>query len=430
MSSRLALKLIGSLWLGALLGALAAFVTQILLARELGPREYGIFSSIIAFMALLTPLIGLGIPQFWLKIYGLEGTEAGRWLKGSFKALCLSSIAIFSIVFLWLTAFERESSYFFTILLFLFFLLSQLFVELLSSRYQLEGKFRVLALWQLFPHFLRLTVLLILLFLVGENFDLFNVSWAYAIASIPLIVFGWHGLSTMRKNSFTLEGHKRLYTEPTTIVTPGGFDVLKSSWPFGLAAFFQIIYYQSDIILVKYLDGEHAAGIYSVAFSIMAAIFLLPAVIYQKFLLPKFHRWAHHDTARFYQVYKLGNKAMALVGLLVMVGLWSSAFWLIPFVFGSEYRGSVVVLNVLALSIPVMYLAFNSGATLVTKDNMLKKVRYMGFVACINIALNSLLIPTYGELGAAIATVLSNTVLWFFYYFSTRKYVFGEGGAA
>jgi O-antigen/teichoic acid export membrane protein len=201
---------------------------------------------------------------------------------------------------------------------------------------------------------------------------------------------------------------------------------MNNAWPFGLAAFFYLIYYQSNIILLKYLIGDEAAGIYNVAFTVMAAVYLLPGVIYQKYLLPKIHRWANHDTQKFYEVYRYGIKAMFTLGIVAMIGIWLTAFWAIPLLFGKKYVDAVSLLNILALSAPIIFLAFNSGATLVTKENMLRKVKYMGYVAILNILLNITLIPLYNTSGAAIATVLSNSVLLYLYSFGTKKYVFSH----
>src|SRR3546814_4412984 len=45
--------------------------------------------------------------------------------------------------------------------------------------------------------------------------------------------------------------------------------------------------------------SDEAAGVYNVAFVIMSAVYLIPSVIYQKFLLPKIHIWANHDQETF-----------------------------------------------------------------------------------------------------------------------------------
>ena len=89
-----AFKEVSFLWIGSLLGALVAFFIQVLIAKKLGVEEYGLFSAVLAVIALLIPLVGFGVSQFWLKAYGKEGGDAQRWLKTSFNFLVLSSLVV------------------------------------------------------------------------------------------------------------------------------------------------------------------------------------------------------------------------------------------------------------------------------------------------------------------------------------------------
>ncbi|MBE0471968.1 MAG: polysaccharide biosynthesis C-terminal domain-containing protein, partial [Methyloprofundus sp.] len=184
---------------------------------------------------------------------------------------------------------------------------------------------------------------------------------------------------------------------------------------------FHLIYFQSDIILVKYITGDEAAGYYNVAFTIMVAVLLFPGIVYQKFLLPKMHRWAHHDRALFYKVYRQGNVAMLILGLLAMALIWLLSPLAIPFLFGDEYKDAVGLLTILALSAPILFVASSVGATLVTQEHMKTKVKLMGLVAIVNILLNLAFIPFYGAEGAAVSTLMSNVLLLTLYVHYRKK---------
>ena len=69
-------------------------------------------------------------------------------------------------------------------------------------------------------------------------------------------------------------------------------------------------------------------------------------------------------------------------------------------------------------------MAYNSGAVLVTKQHVYRKVKYMGIVAILNIILNVTFIPIYGAEGAAITTVISNLTLFSLYFFAIKRHVF------
>lgn len=212
-----------------------------------------------------------------------------------------------------------------------------------------------------------------------------------------------------------------------TNVSPSIIAVAAQSWPFGLAGVFYLIYFQSDVILLKYISGDEAAGQYNVAFVIMAAVYLLPSVIYQKFLLPKIHRWANHDREQFYRIYRTGNLIMLLLGLLAMLMIWVLAPWGVPLFFSSSYMEAIIPLNILALAAPIRFVATSVGSTLATRQHMKKKVWYMAFTAILNIFLNILLIPEYGIVGAAIATVVSDAALLILYVYSAKYHVFFKG---
>lgn len=425
MFKKKAFKEISFLWIGSLLGALATFLTQVLLARYLAPSDFGLFAAAFATIALITPLAGFGIAQYWLKIFGEEGYTALRWMRGSYQFIIKSTLIVFIFLFIWILLGPNNLTTQNVLILLSSFILSQVLIELLSVRYQLEERYLLLAIWQLTPHLLRLILILVILFTSWMPFNLQTTSLIYFSVNILVVITGAKSLIQMLRGNINLKGHETITQLPAnSLIHPKSWSVMSNAWPFGLAAFFYFIYYQSNIILLNYLVSNEAAGVYNVAFTVMAAVYLLPSVIYQKYLLPKIHRWANYDTEKFYDVYRYGIKSMFILGTIAMFGIWATSFWTIPLLFGKEYTNAVELLNILALSAPIIFLAFNAGATLVTKENMLRKVKYMGSVAVINIMLNVVLIPMYQEIGAAIATVISNAVLLYFYNYGANKYVF------
>lgn len=428
MSKKHAIKAISLLWIGSLLGAGCAFLTQVVLARELGPSNFGTFSAALATTNLLAPLAGFGIAAYWLKVFGEEGWKATRWLAGSFKFVALSTLIVLLLLISWAILGPNDTLTTTLLLILTTYILGQVAVELVSSKLQLEEHYISLAFWQFLPHLARLLLVAMLVYTMTNVSNPQIAAYAYGGVSLLFLIVGSAFLYQMHQGKFFLKGHENT-TKPTkqdNLNFPSMFHVAAQSWPFGLAGVFYLIYFQSDIILLKYLSSAESAGIYNVAFVIMAAVYLFPSVIYQKFMLPKIHRWAHHDRERFYYSYRIGNVLMLGFGLVTMLILWVVVPWIIPFLFGSEYHGAIVLLMILSLAVPIRFLATSIGSTLVTQDHMQRKVRYMGIVAVLNIILNLALIPTFGAIGAAITTVFSDIVLLVMYYVASKKYVFAN----
>lgn len=406
------------------MGAGCAFLTQVLLARELGPVAFGVFSASLAMVTLVSPLASFGVGHFWLRVFGEEGWQGRRWLGRSFGYTSLTTALVITALFFWAVLGPHDTTTRSLLVVLSMSLVGQVAMELLSAKLQLEGRYISLAMWQFLPHLLRLMSVTLLAFIMGDLMTLHGIALSYALISVGILGLGCVGMWRMYHRSFALHGHgiapEITSAEPITATIK---QVAAQSWPFGLAGVFYLIYFQSDIILLKYIKGDEAAGIYNVAFLIMTAMYILPSVIYQKFLMPKIHLWANHDRDMFYQVYRTGNWLMLLLGLLAMLSIWLLAPWVVKVLFGDQYAGAVSVLVILALAAPIRFTAISVGSTLVTKDHMRKKVQFMGFTALVNISLNMILIPYYGIIGAAISTVASEVCLLLIYLKGT-KFVF------
>lgn len=419
-----AIKSISVLGIGTLVGAACLLLTQLILARQLGPLDFGTFSSALATVTLFTPLAGFGVAQFWLKAFGQEGWGALRWLTASFRFVVLSTLFVLLILVIW-SVFGPHDSLTRNILISLsLYVPSQVVVALVYSKLQMEERYIYLVFWQLIPHFLRLSIIAILSFLLTDWMNGQNIAFSFAFVAVLVATIGSAQLKGMTKGHFDLKCHaKQNLSVPTP--EPDIKAIIFQIWPFGLASFSFLIYYQIDIVLLKYIKGSEAAGIYNVAFTVISAMFLFPQVIIT-FLLPKMHRWANHDRDRFYQVYRQCNILMLISGIFTMLIVWLLAPWGLSFLFGNKYNDAISLLNVLALTIPVIFVASNVGATLITQEYMRIKVKYMCLVAIFNILLNIALIPSVGAMGAAIVTLLSNVMLLIFYYITAQKLVFGS----
>lgn len=421
-----AVKAVSFLWLSSLFGAGCAFLTQVLLARALDVEDFGVFSSAFATVMLFVPLAGFGVAPLWLKVFGEEGWEARRWLAGSFKFVSLSSILVIFSLSLWALWGPHDETFTGLVMILSVYVLGQLSVELVGSKLQLEEGYIGLAVWQFAPHFLRLFVIIAAYLVCSNNFDAYVAAYIYSAVSAAVFVLGLFFLARMFAGDLKLVGHGQKIVANISS-DKSMLQVGREAWPFGAGNAFYLIYFQSVVVVVSYLGGPQAAGIYNVAFVVMTAVYLFPSVLYQKFLLPKIHRWANKDFDLLEENYRKGNVCMLIAGLCAMVMVWIFSPWAVPFLFGTSFSDAVVILNILAVAAPFRFVATSVGAVLVTKDHMKKKVGFMGGVALVNVSLNLFLIPVFGVVGAAISAVISDALLLALYLFSVNKYVFKRG---
>ena len=416
-------KTIFSLWIATLFGGLCAFFTQVIIAKNLGPANLGIFAAVLAFVTILSSFAGAGVEIYWAKIFGKEGWRALRWLPGSYKLIFCSITLVFLIVLAWSLLGPHDSFVSYLFLIMMLYIPGQLFSELIKAKLQLEESYTKFAIWQFGPHFARLVVILIISFVFADFFNLKLITYVYSIIGVSIFFISIIGLYEMYKGIFSLKGHKKKKSTPK-LNQPSSFKVFKESWLYGLDGVFYLIFFQIDIIFLKYLSGSEETGIYNVAFLFIAAVYLLPNVIYQRFMIPKFHRWAYHNKNVFYKNYQKGNFLMLGAGILAMFGIWIIASWIIPLLFGREYYESILILTILALSIPFHFVCRSAGAVLITRNYIKLKTKNMGIAAVLNIILNLVLIPKYGAIGAAVATIISEIIFLTINLITIKKNVF------
>ncbi len=403
-----------------LLGAILNFGVQVLLARLLGVSEFGIFSSSMAIVLLVAPMAGFGVTGFWLKLYGLEGWAAQRWLPASIRYVFASTSLVIAalVAWAWLGPNDRFTANLLTLLSIT--IIGSLSLDVVSVKFQLEANHRGLALAQALVHALRFAGIVILALLIEvERFDALIAAKVFLAAACVVSILSVWQLSQMVRGKYVLHGHTPRTTShsghSSLTDTPNLSDVAQGAWPYGLAGVFYLIYFQSNIIFLKYMVSESAAGLYNVAFVVMLVIYLFPGVFYQKLLLPKLHRWAYQDMSRLKRVHRQGTFYMALLGVVAMVVIWSFAPLLVSRVFGNDYEDAILLLIVLSLAIPFRFVALSADAVLTTQHLIKSKVRFMGIAALANVVLNFILISIYGTVGAAIATVATEVFLAVFF---------------
>ena len=117
-----------------------------------------------------------------------------------------------------------------------------------------------------------------------------------------------------------------------------------------------------------------------------------------------------------------GLKLIVLFAVPMIVGIFFTSDFLIQKMYGIEYASSAVVLKYLStllLISPIGYL-LGSRMLLVT-GNEGKMIIAVGIGAAVNILGNVILIPTYQEFGATMASVLSEVVVMIVYVILGRK---------
>ncbi|WP_286265507.1 flippase [Thalassotalea atypica] len=389
-----------------------AFVTSVLLARVGGTELFGQYAYVTAFATLFSPLCIMGLNNIVTKYVVKYPRNSHYYVKSALTIRLLGAAASVVLGTAGILLFNDNntlSSYIFLLLLF------QSANALLIYEYFFLAKQQVVSTLKI-----RMSVAVIA-----------NIVKIIVIVNqanlLPLIIIQcieYAAVALLYHVQYRSQQHQIQITRPAN---RHGAQVMlhKGKWLLlsGIAA---IIYLKIDQIMLANLVSTEEVAYYAAAAKLSEFWYIFPILIanaYNPSIITK---------------RKLGTKAMNgfllyLLALFIITALVISFATLIlsepiiALVYGDNYLPSAAILSVhIFASIFIFQRALFSKWLII--NNHLKYSLYThGLGAVCNVLLNIFLIPKYGGLGAAWATLLSYIVASYislFLYQKTRPFAF------
>lgn len=190
-------------------------------------------------------------------------------------------------------------------------------------------------------------------------------------------------------------------------------DLLKGGILFGAITAFAVVSFKIDTVMLSFMKGDEAVGIYNAAYQLLEGIMLIQAAFFGA-LFPMLSS-LQSDMPRFESVVRTGIKYNMLFVLPFATGVTIMAEPLVKTLYGNSYVISAVPLKILVWAAVFRMLASTLFPVLSIKTDLLLLLRTGLYGMIINIILNLLLIPQYGYIGASISTVLTELSVFIFY---------------
>ena len=371
------------------------FIFYILLARVLGPEQYGIFTSASALGAILALLIQFGLPVL-LNREVSANPEVGSKLTIQFLVLeLLTSIPTFILLYpiSILMGYNNEN----TLLICYIVVFSEICRAMkMTLRGTLKGMgwFRTETVSVVLE---RAATVLISLGVLYATKSLILVVITIVVVRLLDILFLLYYLS-----------RKLPVWSPFTL--SDCWNSLRMAYPFALSGVLWILYYQVDLVMLQAIGTTVEAGYYSAAYKVMEMFFALPRVIFQV-VFTRFAKYHANDPSRLpEQLYKATR--LLLMGVLpavVIAGFLQQI--LLPLIYGPEFAKSVYSLAVLLPSLGISMFGNLSQRFLQATGQEKRLPNILFWTALGNVVINWFLIPRFGGPGAAIATLISEISL-------------------
>jgi len=199
--------------------------------------------------------------------------------------------------------------------------------------------------------------------------------------------------------------------------------LILTSWPFALMGLFGGLMINVDTLIIGWFRTAHDLGLYGAAQRPILLLYLLPSLFAASLfpILSKYFAEKNMDA--------IGNrveKSIAIIMLFalpLLVGGIVVGKALTLFLFGGAFIDATLPFQILLLTIPLVFAGTIMGNTIFACHKQKIFVIAYGSGAIANVVLDLLLIPKYGVVGSAIATLIaqifSNGWLWIY----TRKII-------
>lgn len=362
----------------------------LLTARYLGAANYGLISYAMAYVAFFTSLCTLGINSVIIKDFfehpDEQGMAIGTTMTLRAVSSLLSALMIVGIVSV-IDIGETE-----TILVAALCSLSLIFQVTDTIGYWFQSRYqsKVTSIAVFFGYII-VSIYKITLLVMRKSVIWFAFSSSLDYISITLLYLIVYRKYKGPQLSFSLEKAR---------------DLLKSSYHYILSGMMVAIYSQTDKLMIKQMLNETEVGYYSVASYLCTIWFFILAAIIDS-IYPTIMR-LHSQSKVLYE-----RKNKLLYALVFYISIAFSVFFtlfgelVVGRLYGQAYLPSVPILKVITWYTAFTALGVARNAWIVC-ENKQKYLKYMYIGAVvINIILNIILIPNFGAVGAAIASLIT-----------------------
>ena len=370
---------------------------NIYIIRYLGPDEFGLLSYAISFAALFATLSTLGLDSLIIRELVKEPEKRDTYLGSVFTMKIFGSFSSYILIAV-TTLLTNESPD--TILLIFLIAASTIFQSFNVIDFYFQSK--VLAKYPVIVQFTTAILTAgIKLLLIQLNAEL----WLFALVITLESLFWTVGFILIYKK----QGLKILnwkYSKEASL------QLLKDAWPLILSGVVIAVYMRIDQVMIKKMLSDLEVGYYAAAVRISEAWYFIPMAITTSLFPAIVNAKKISETLYLNRLQKLYDLlAWMSIGIAIPVTIFSEE--IVKIVLGTEYILAADVLTVHIWAGIAVFLGVGSSQYLIT-ENLTKLSFYRTFIGMIlNIVLNFILIPSYGIIGSAVATLISFAVAVF-----------------
>ena len=365
---------------------LVALVTVIVLARHLGDEDYGRYTTLITYSALVSVLADLGVSPLYTREAARRPERLPDYLATLLSGKLLLAAAASVIFAVAMGAVGLGG----LIVPGAALLVLTTYANLLRNTFYALGRLEFEAVAILAEIAIQAGLILAgARSHAGVGFFI----WAYAASYGFTCVYCLVVVTAFRLGRVRLGFDRALF-----------WGWLKLAFPFALGAFLTNLYFRADVPILQHFKPFHEVGWYQFAYKPFEALQFVPLAV-QSTVYPLLAIYFRDARPRLGVAYARFFKILVVMGWPLTVGTFVLAapvgrlFRLFP--------ESIPSLRILALAIVFLFANSAFTAMLYAIDRQDLFAWATGIAVVVNVGLNLILVPVYGYLAASAVTVVT-----------------------
>jgi O-antigen/teichoic acid export membrane protein len=378
-----------------------------MVARHLGPANFGTYNYLIAIISVLLPLTSFGIDNILIRELALDHQKKHNYLSSAILLKIIGGSTCFLAVLIF-QLFGNHSDA--NLLILMSFVLMFQWTSVFDLYFQskIESKYSVIASSS---SFILFSLIRILLVFFKKTLIYFCFAYVLELVFIGLILIFF---SQKKIPKIRLFFHKKSLLK-----------LINDGWPFFLSGIAVSVFMKIDQLMLKHLLNDKAVGIYSAALKVSEVWYFIPTIIIST-LAPVIYMRKSVSRIEYLKALEKIFFYLIIIAMLITISTIFISDLIIEQVYGLEYREASNVLK--AHIFATIFVFIGSAQSLYWTAENLQKLSLFFTIssALINIVLNFYLIPFYGPSGAAYATLISYGIPTIFFplLFSKSKLLF------
>lgn len=375
------------------------------LARYLGPEIYGKWSFALNFVSFFAVFVDFGFTILIIREIARDKTKSADYIGNILTMKLILSLTVTVLTALIIRLLSQDLLVINLVYFLSFYIVINNFAVLFQAIFRANEKMEYEALCRITQ---SLCLLVLSAFFIMNKSSVLIISFVFLLASFIGVALS---LFFLRAYLFrpSLKTDFKIWKEIT-----------KKVWPFLFSGIFYMIYFSMGSVMLGIFSNMKEVGYYNAAYNLFLAVFIVPSVITMSFF-PKISYFYEKNKTEFRKIFFSYRLIMVAVGLLLGIGLFLSANFLVAEIYSSDYLSSALLLELLSFVIFIKSVSYVYNWFLSGSNEQKKVLTASGFASLLNIVLNYFLIIKYNALGAIIATAVTELFLLVVFYLYFRK---------